>query len=37
LIDVLQGPLLPEFEKILPDAFAQRVKREGVDGVSGPP
>jgi nicotinamidase-related amidase len=28
--DRMQGPLLPEFEEILPDAFAQRVKREGV-------
>lgn len=26
----LQGPLLPELEQILPEAFAQRVKREGV-------
>ena len=26
----LQGPLLPEFEQILPDAFAARVKRAGI-------
>jgi nicotinamidase-related amidase len=25
-----QGPLLPEFEKILPEEFAARIKREGV-------
>lgn len=25
-----QGPLLPEFEHLVPDAFAQRVKRTGV-------
>lgn len=28
--DRLQGPLLPELEEILPEAFAARVKREGV-------
>lgn len=28
--DRLQGPLLPELQEILPDAFAKRVKREGV-------
>ena len=28
--DRTQGPLLPELEEILPDAFASRVKREGV-------
>jgi len=28
--DQIQGPLLPELESILPDAFANRVKREGV-------
>jgi nicotinamidase-related amidase len=28
--DRQQGPLLPELKDILPDAFAQRVKREGV-------
>jgi nicotinamidase-related amidase len=28
--DRLQGPLLPELQNILPDAFEQRVKREGV-------
>lgn len=28
--DRLQGPLLPELAEILPDAFAARVKREGV-------
>jgi len=28
--DRAQGPLLPELEEILPDAFAGRVKREGV-------
>jgi len=26
----MQGPLLPELEKILPDAFAARVKRAGI-------
>lgn len=26
----IQGPLLPELEKILPDAFAKRVKRAGL-------
>ena len=28
--DRLQGPLLPELQEILPEAFAGRVKREGV-------
>ena len=28
--DRLQGPLLPELEQILPDAFAKRIKREGI-------
>jgi len=28
--DQMQGPLLPELEEILPDAFAARVKREGI-------
>ncbi|MTH60869.1 isochorismatase family protein [Paracoccus litorisediminis] len=28
--DRLQGPLLPELEEILPEAFAARVKRQGV-------
>lgn len=28
--DRIQGPLLPELEMILPEAFAARVKREGV-------
>lgn len=28
--DNLQGPLLPEFEQLLPQAFAARVKRRGV-------
>jgi len=28
--DKFQGPLLPEFEEILPEAFAARVKRAGV-------
>ena len=28
--DRLQGPLLPELQEILPDAFAKRVKREGI-------
>lgn len=25
-----QGPLMPEFENILPEAFAKRIKREGI-------
>jgi len=28
--DRVQGPLLPELQKILPDAFAKRVKRAGI-------
>src|SRR6187402_2225798 len=28
--DRLQGPLLPELQDILPDAFEKRVKREGI-------
>lgn len=28
--DRLQGPLLPELQEILPEAFAARVKREGI-------
>jgi len=28
--DRLQGPLLPEFKNILPEAFEKRVKREGI-------
>lgn len=28
--DRLQGPLLPELQEILPDAFEKRVKREGI-------
>ena len=28
--DRMQGPLLPELQEILPDAFATRVKREGI-------
>ena len=28
--DRLQGPLLPELEQILPDAFDKRIKREGI-------
>lgn len=28
--DRLQGPLLPELQEILPDAFKARVKREGI-------
>jgi nicotinamidase-related amidase len=28
--DRMQGPLLPELEEIIPEAFAGRVKREGV-------
>jgi nicotinamidase-related amidase len=28
--DRLQGPLLPEFKDILPEAFEKRVKREGI-------
>ena len=28
--DRVQGPLLPELQEILPDAFAKRVKREGI-------
>lgn len=28
--DRIQGPLMPELEQILPEAFARRVKREGV-------
>jgi nicotinamidase-related amidase len=28
--DRLQGPLLPELQEILPEAFDKRVKREGV-------
>jgi nicotinamidase-related amidase len=28
--DRMQGPLLPEFETILPEAFAARVRREGL-------
>jgi len=28
--DYIQGPLLPDLAKILPDAFAQRVKRAGI-------
>ena len=28
--DRLQGPLLPELKEILPEAFAARVKREGI-------
>ena len=28
--DQMQGPLLPELEEILPDAFAARVKRQGI-------
>lgn len=28
--EYMQGPLLPEFAKIVPDAFAKRVKRAGI-------
>ncbi|MFX8926087.1 isochorismatase, partial [Acinetobacter baumannii] len=28
--EYMQGPLLPELAKILPDAFARRVKRAGI-------
>jgi nicotinamidase-related amidase len=28
--DRMQGPLLPELEKILPEAFEARIKREGI-------
>lgn len=28
--DQMQGPLMPELEEILPEAFAARVKREGI-------
>lgn len=36
LVDV-QGPLFPELEQILPDAFAARIKREGtVDSMADP-
>jgi len=28
--EYIQGPLLPEFAKLLPDAFAKRVKRAGI-------
>lgn len=28
--DRLQGPLLPELQEILPEAFAARIKREGI-------
>ena len=28
--EYIQGPLLPEFAKLLPDAFANRVKRAGI-------
>jgi nicotinamidase-related amidase len=28
--DRMQGPLLPELQEVLPDAFAKRVKREGI-------
>jgi nicotinamidase-related amidase len=28
--DQVQGPLMPEFEKILPEALARRVKRPGI-------
>lgn len=28
--DRIQGPLMPELEALLPDAFAARVKREGI-------
>ena len=28
--DRVQGPLLPELETILPEAFAARIKREGI-------
>lgn len=28
--EYVQGPLLPEFEQIVPDAFAKRVKRAGI-------
>ena len=28
--DQMQGPLLPELEEILPEAFEARVKREGI-------
>jgi nicotinamidase-related amidase len=28
--DQVQGPLMPELEKILPEAFARRVKRPGI-------
>lgn len=36
LVDV-QGPLFPELEQILPEAFAARIKREGtVDSMADP-
>ena len=28
--DLVQGPLVPELEQILPEAFAQRIKRPGI-------
>ena len=28
--EYIQGPLLPEFAKLLPDAFANRIKRAGI-------
>ena len=28
--DQIQGPLMPELEQILPDAFAKRIKRPGI-------
>jgi nicotinamidase-related amidase len=32
--EYIQGPLLPEFAKLLPEAFAKRVKRAGMPGTT---